>query len=145
MSRIPSKPVHKTRSAAAVLLGMGVAVFATSASPAPPQPFSIECPHHVSSELYTLPLQDWEAPSGWSQETQPYGYLYANLPLLKSSGWAGELRCDYGAAQGHPFGQSYLAKPAGYRLVRILKETPRGFWCSAVNEKEFIGFDCTPW
>lgn len=145
MTRFLSMHVQKTRAVAAVLLGIGVAVFATAASSAPPQPFSMACPHHVTTQLDALPLQDWQAPSGWSQETQFYGYLNANLPLLKASGWAGDLRCDYGAAMGHPSGQSYLAKPLGYRLIRIRKATPRGFWCSPVNDKEFIGFDCTPW
>ncbi|MDJ0786147.1 MAG: hypothetical protein QNK05_05025 [Myxococcota bacterium] len=135
----------KSRKAAAWLLGVGIALATGPAIAAPPQPFSMACPHHVTSELYTLPLQDWEAPSGWSQETQPYGYLFANLPLLKASGQSGQLHCDYGVAMGNPFDLSYLAKPAGYRLVRIRKPSPRGFWCSPRNEKTFIGFDCTPW
>ena len=129
------------------LLGLAL-VFAGAApaAAAPPQPFSLECPLDLpGTELDTLPLDQWDAPPGWSQDPNPYGYLFARLPVIGSSAYKGILSCNYGIPQPHPSDYGFLNPPSGYRLARIQQNAPWGYWCTPRNEPDFVGFDCTPW
>ena len=88
----------------------------------------------VVSQLGILPPQYVEEPEGWDVFSGTYGgYLAAPIPLLRANAYKGQLRCLYGMTSN------------GAWLTRLEQFTPKGFWCSPVNDGDFIGFDCNPW